>query len=313
MDFTTKIPLKKAKNQINYKSNLLMLGSCFSENIGSKFKYLKFNVNINPFGILFNPKAIEEFISNSVKQKEFSENEVFYHNECWHSFYAHSGLSCTDKNQLLKNLNDNITSTNNQLNNLTHLIISLGTSWVYKHLKTNKIVANCHKVPQKEFSKEILSIGEITKSLNNINRLIHSVNKNITIIYTVSPIRHIKDGFIENQRSKSHLISAIHQVIGKNINYFPSYEIIMDELRDYRFYAEDMLHPNTTAINYIWQKFSEVWLTSLEEDIRKEIETIQKGLSHRPFNPNSEQHLKFINDINKKKEELLKKFPFINF
>ncbi len=290
-----------------------MIGSCFSENIGNKFEYFKYNIRVNPFGILFNPKAIENFILNSINKKEFSEKDIFYNNERWHSFNAHSSLSSVNKNELLQNLNKNIQQTNEQLKNATHIIITLGTSWVYKYLKTDKIVANCHKIPQKEFSKEILLIDEITESLKNINNLIHSVNKEVTIIYTVSPVRHIKDGFIENQRSKAHLISAIHNVVSENIYYFPSYEIVMDELRDYRFYAEDMLHPNTTAINYIWERFSEVWLTQSEENIRKEIDVIQKGLQHRPFNENSEEYLKFLENLNKKKENIFKILPFIKF
>ncbi len=313
LNLLTKIPLKKEENQINYKSNLLLIGSCFSENIGKKLNYFKFNLLVNPFGILFTPKAIEQFISYAVQQKEFTEDDIFYHNKHWHSFDAHSNLSHSDKNGLLENLNNGVKLANQQLHNATHIIITLGTSWVYRYLKNNKIVANCHKVPQKEFSKDILSVNEIFESLTQINRLIHSVNKDVTIIYTISPVRHIKDGFIENQRSKSHLISAIHQVLSENVHYFPSYEIVMDELRDYRFYTEDMIHPNTTAINYIWERFCEVWLSPSETHIHKEIDTIQKGLNHLPFNQNSKEHKAFLEKLQNRILQITSKYPFMKF
>ena len=313
----TQIPLKKQSNNlIDYNSKLLLIGSCFSENIGDKLSYYKFQTTINPFGILFHPKAIENFITNVVDKKNFTEKDLFFHNERWHSFNTHSVLSNNNKDVLLNNLNDRILKTNQQLKETTHVVITLGTSWVYKHIKTNKIVANCHKIPQKEFSKEILSINDISKSLENITSSLKSISKGIAVIFTVSPIRHIKDGFIENMRSKSHLISAIHQSIEKtstNTYYFPSYEIMMDELRDYRFYKEDMLHPNPTGINYIWGKFSHTWLSDEAQNNLQKVSEIQKGLSHTPFNPTSEAHQKFLKKLAQKKETLLQAFPFMKF
>jgi hypothetical protein len=316
MILQTKIALKKQLlNQINYDSKLLLLGSCFSENIGEKLSYYKFQSVVNPFGILFHPKAIENLITNAINQKEYTEDDIFYHNERWHCFNAHSSLSSTNKEELLNNLNKSNTSTFEQLRNSTHLVITLGTSWVYRFIETDTIVANCHKVPQKKFLKEILSTDEITESIEAIISLIKSVNKNVNILFTVSPVRHLKDGFIENQRSKSHLLSAIHNIIEprENTYYFPSYEIMMDELRDYRFYSEDMIHPNKTAINYIWEKFSDTWISEETQKTMNEVEVIQKGLAHRPFNPNSEAHLKFLDNVQQKKETLVKAFPFIKF
>ncbi|WP_428742579.1 GSCFA domain-containing protein [Tenacibaculum sp.] len=316
MIFQTQIPLKKQPHhQIDYHSNLLLLGSCFSENIGNQLSYYKFQSKQNPFGILFHPKAIELLITNSINQKEYTEDAIFFHNERWHCFEAHSALSSPSKEELLSNLNNNVNSTFKQLKDASHVIITLGTAWVYREIATDTLVANCHKIPQKKFLKELLSIDEILESLEAINSLVQSLNKDISIIYTVSPVRHIKDGFIENQRSKAHLLSAIHQVVEprKKVYYFPSYEIMMDELRDYRFYAEDMIHPNQTAINYIWEKFSETWFTEDTLKVMKEVETIQKGLTHKPFNPNSEAHLLFLEKLQQKKEILLQAFPFMNF
>ena len=316
MILSTQIPVKKnPHNQIDYNSELILIGSCFTENIGKKLSHYKFKSSQNPLGILFHPKAIECLITNALNKKQYSKSDIFLQNERWHCFDTHSSLSSPNKNELLTTLNNRINSTYEQLKKASHIIITLGTSWVYRHISSDKIVANCHKIPQKKFLKEILSVDEITENLSAINSLIKSVNKNISITYTVSPVRHLKDGFIENQRSKSHLTSAIHQIIEprKNIHYFPSYEIMMDELRDYRFYSEDMIHPNKTAINYIWEKFCATYIPDEALKTMQEIETIQKGLAHKPFNPKSEAHLKFLNNLQQKKETLQKAFPFIKF
>jgi hypothetical protein len=191
----------------------------------------------------------------------------------------------------------------------------LGTSWVYRHIETNEIVANCHKVPQKQFVKEMLSIAQIESSLQNIISETQLVNPNCNFIFTVSPVRHIKDGFVENTLSKAHLISALHAINFQlpTSNYFPSYEIMMDELRDYRFYAEDMLHPNQTAIDYIWIKFFENYVSEKEFSLMNQVCEIQRALKHRPFNPNSESHLKFLENLNQKINTLVNKHPNFQF
>ena len=321
MNLQTKIPLEKRSNHLlDYHSSVLLLGSCFVENIGNKLNYFKFNNLQNPFGILFHPKAIESFIYNAINQKEYKEKDIFFLNEQWHCFEAHSKLSHTSKDVLLNDLNSNIKLTNEHIATATHIIITLGTAWAYKHLETDKTVANCHKVPQKQFAKELFSIDAIYKSLKRIIDLIRNINSKSTIIFTVSPVRHLKDGFTQNTLSKSHLISAIHQLInselltGNNqLFYFPSYEIMLDELRDYRFYTEDMLHPNQVAIDYIWEKFVHVWMSNTCLKTMAEVDAIQKGLRHKPFNPNSEAHLKFLEQLELKTAKLQAKFPSITF
>jgi len=316
MKLQTQIPFKKQqRNLIDYNSDILLLGSCFSNNIGKKLNYYKFKNFQNPFGILFHPKAIENLILNSINKKAYTINDIFNLNERWHCFDCHSDLSSTDEDSLLKQLNNAIAETENAIENSSHIIITLGTAWVYRYIVEDKIVASCHKVPQKKFLKELLSIDEITESLLATVELIKSVNPNTSILFTVSPVRHLKDGFIENTQSKSHLITAIHQVVDrrKNTYYFPSYEIQMDELRDYRFYAEDMIHPNKTAINYIWEKFIQTWFSDEVSNTMTEIDTVQKGLLHKPFNPNSKEHQKFLEKIELKKEVLKSQFSFITF
>ena len=316
MQFTTKIPIPKNHFPIDYSSKILLLGSCFAENIGRKFEYFKFQSTTNPFGIIFNAVSLEKLIRRAVENRMFTESDIFFHNDLWHCYEVHSELSNSDKDAFLESLNDIIRSTNKQLNDSTHIIITLGTSWVYRNLESNEIVANCHKVPQKNFTKELLSISQTEESLQNIVSLIHSVNPNCNFIFTVSPVRHIKDGFTENALSKAHLISALHKTIThypSPMTYFPSYEIMMDELRDYRFYAEDMLHPSQTAIDYIWMKFATSTISEESQLLMNEIENIQKSLAHKPFNPNSESHQKFINHLDLKIKAIQNKYPFIKF
>ena len=316
MNLQTKISIKKeANNFISYNSKILLLGSCFSENIGNKLAFYKFQSTQNPFGILFHPKAIETLITNSINEKEYTNSDIFFHNERWHSFDAHSKVSNSDKENLLNSLNKSAKLTKKNIKEASHIIITLGTSWTYRFIETDQVVANCHKVPQKKFLKEILSIEEVTETLEAVIALIKSENPKTTILFTISPVRHLKDGFIENQQSKSHLFSAIHQVVNprESLFYFPSYEIMMDELRDYRFYAEDMVHPNQTAIKYIWNKFSDTWISEGSKNTMSEVDKIQSGLNNKPFNATSDQHLKFKENLNSKIKEIQSKYSFINF
>ena len=315
MNFTTKIHLEKYNHPIDYNSSIMLLGSCFAENMGEKFEYFKFRNVVNPFGIIFNAVSIEKLIHRVVNKIVFTEKDIFFHNDLWHCFEVHSQLSNPNKEEFLSNLNAILELMYQQITSLTHCIITLGTSWVYRNNNSNEIVANCHKVPQKEFTKELVSIEENVKCIQNIISLVHSLNPECNFIFTVSPVRHIKDGFVENNVSKAHLISAIHTINHQpsTINYFPSYEIMMDELRDYRFYAEDMLHPSQTAIDYIWIKFFENYINQKEFVTMNQVCEIQRALKHRPFNPNSESHQKFLKNLNQKIFELKKNLPNIDF
>ena len=318
MQFRTSIPISKSNQLIDYNSKIVSLGSCFAVNMAQKLDYFKFQNTCNPFGILFHPLAIEKFINFAVSEKEFTEKDVFFHNELWHCFDAHSDLSNPDGEELLVNLNTIVQSTKVALEQASHIIITYGTAWIYTNLESNKIVANCHKVPQKQFGKSILSTEALQKSIENTIHLIEKVNPNCSIIFTISPVRHIKDGFVENQWSKANLVTSVHQVLKtehfkRNTAYFPSYEIMMDELRDYRFYGEDMLHPNQVAIDYIWQRFKETTISEDSFNTMDEVESIQKGLSHRAFNPKSESHLKFLAKLNEKITKLETQYPFMKF
>jgi hypothetical protein len=315
MKFQTTIPIKKSEHLIDYSSKLISFGSCFAENMGYKFDYFKFQNTTNPFGIIFNPISLEKIILRSIHKKYFTEKDIFFQNEAWHCYEVHSELSNTYKAEFLTTLNQLIDTTNGHLEKATHCLITLGTSWVYKHIESDVIVANCHKVPQKQFVKELLSVADIEASLKRIVSEIQVVNPNCKFIFTISPVRHSKDGFVENNVSKSHLITALYQFLSKTTSsiYFPSYEIMMDELRDYRFYAEDMLHPNQIAIDYIWMKFSENYINEIEFETMQHVSEIQKALNHRPFNLNSESHLKFQDNLKQKINAIVAKYPEMKF
>ena len=316
MNFTTKIPITQNANPIDYNSKIVSFGSCFAENMGDKLLYYKFQTQVNPFGIIFNPFSIEKLIERVVLQRYFTKDDIFFFNERWHCYEVHSELSDADSEVFLSKLNQILLDTQKQLQQATHIIITYGTSWVYRHIETNAIVANCHKVPQKQFSKELLSIDSIQKSIQNTVSLIATLNPKCNFIFTVSPVRHLKDGFVENQVSKAHLIAAIYATTNtkqQTLNYFPSYEIMMDELRDYRFYADDMMHPSPMAIDYIWERFAATQIAANAIATMELVQTIQKGLAHRPFNPYSKSHQKFEANLKEKIATLEAQYSFMKF
>lgn len=315
MQLQTQIKIQKEQPQIDYSSKVLLLGSCFAENIGEKFAYNQFQQLQNPLGILFHPFAIEHFLQRVVQQNEFTPKDIFQHQEIFSCFEAHSRMNALSEEEILQHLNSALTESFQFLKETSHVIITLGTSWVYKHLEQDKYVANCHKIPQKNFSKELSSVNAIEKSLRNTIGYIQQLNNSCEFIFTVSPVRHAKDGFVESTRSKSHLITALHQIVEKEnqLHYFPSFELMMDELRDYRFYSEDLLHPNQVAIDYIWERFQEAWLAEECFPTMKKVQQIRQGLAHRAFNSNSVAHQKFQQKLQQQIEQLQQQFSFMKF
>ena len=315
MELQTRIPIEPSQVPVDYNSRIFLMGSCFVENIGAKLDYYKFQQLINPFGILFHPAAIAKFLNYVVAEKIFTEADLINHNERWLSLDAHSALSASAKKEVLNNLNTAISDSREFLKITTHAIVTLGTSWGYKFRESGNWVANCHKIPQKQFSKELASVEEIQANLHQILTDFRSINPDISVIFTVSPVRHIKDGFVENQLSKAHLLTALHRFLAQtnSTSYFPSYEIMMDELRDYRFYDRDMLHPNQLAVDYIWNLFATSHISAEAQSVMTEVEEIQRGSAHRPFNPNSEAHQKFLAKLEIKMQQLHEKIKHIRF
>jgi Lysophospholipase L1 and related esterases len=318
MELQTKVPLQPVDHPIDYQGKVLLLGSCFVENMGDKLEYFQFPQYQNPFGVLFQPLALENLAKRALEGTFYHPEEVFCQEGIWRCFDAHSEVRSDDQKILVELLNQRLQLTRQWLESASHIIITLGTAWVYEHNTSQKIVANCHKVPQKEFTKKLLSVDAIQSSLENLVSLIAKANPKANLIFTISPVRHLKDGFVENQQSKSHLIAALHQIVSsrgqsRGVSYFPAYEIMMDELRDYRFYAEDMVHPNALAVDYIWEKFKTVWISSEEYPVMDEVESVRKGLQHRPFNPGSEAHQKFKTSLQAKITYLQERYPFMKF
>jgi len=314
MKFRTEITIQKQDNQIDYNSDIVLFGSCFTENMEKHLSYFKFQNISNSHGILFNPKSIERAIHDCVVKKEYTQNDLHYFDDVWLSFNHHTKFSSVYLAKILEQINNNIKNTHKALTNASHILITLGTSWAYRYKQTDNLVANCHKIPQRKFEKEIISIDENTTILKQIISDIQQINTNASIIFTVSPVRHIKDGFIENTQSKARLHTAIHNVIdNRSTYYFPSFEIMMDDLRDYRFYNNDLLHPNEIAMDYIWGKFKDTWISAGNYSLMKEINSIQKSLMHKPFREDSEKHQIFLKNLNEKISQVSKKYDHIHF
>ena len=314
-NFRTIIEAEPSKNKINYHTSVLFLGSCFTENIGDKMNELKFPVLINPFGVLYNPVSVRNGLEILIDQKRFTESDLNFFNEQWFSFYHDTEFSDTDQKKSLNKINTSVELAAKQLKNAKYLIITFGTAWVYKYLESGNVVSNCHKIPAKKFDRFKLGVEDIFVEWANLINRLNELNKKLKIIFTVSPVRHWKDGAVQNQLSKSTLILAINQLKNKfeNIEYFPAYEIMMDDLRDYRFYADDMLHPSNMAIEYIWEQFSQTYFEKETTDIIKEIDKIILARNHRPLNPDTENHKKFLNKQVEIIKKFSKKFPFIDF
>ncbi len=318
MELQTKVPLQPADHPIDYQGKVLLLGSCFVENMGDKLEYFQFPQYQNPFGVLFQPLALENLVKRALEGTYYHPDEVFCQEGIWRCFDAHSEVRSDDQKTLVELLNQRLRLTRQWVESASHIILTLGTAWVYEHIASQKIVANCHKVPQKEFNKKLLSVDALQSSLENLANLIGNANPKAKLIFTISPVRHLKDGFVENQQSKAHLITALHQMVSsraqsRDIHYFSAYEIMMDELRDYRFYAQDMVHPNVLAVDYIWEKFKSVWISSEAYPIMEEVESVRKGLQHRPFNPGCEAHKKFKTSLRAKITYLQERYPFMKF
>ena len=315
MKLQTQVVVSKTSGKpIGYQSKVLMMGSCFVEHIGDKLDFYNFQVSQNPFGIIFNPEALFLVIERALNDQLFTIDDVFESdNGVWSSYYVHSSLNQLNPEALLDLLNSKLRELKERIQDGTHIIFSYGTAWGYRLKSNDQLVANCHKQPQNRFQKTLLSVEESKKTIEKTVQLIRDCNPNVEMIFTVSPVRHTKDGIVENSLSKAHLLAAVHSnnIQFKGLYYFPSYEILIDQLRDYRFYEDDMIHPSKLAVNIIWNTFKSVWIDDNSFDLMYKIEGIKKRLEHRPFQPNSETHIKFIEALNHEIIELQIQYPFL--
>ena len=312
MHWFTEISIPKSSSPISHNSKILSLGSCFAQSIGQKMLNSKLDIFINPFGTIFQPNALADLLVAGISGNQADQNLVSERDGLFFHYSAHSDLVGKSKNELLEKLNQRIELTGGYLKTGTHLILTLGTAWVYELKKTQTLVANCHKQPSDLFEKRLLRLEEMKLALGNLFSKLSIFNPTLKIVLTVSPVRHIKDGIPENQLSKSLLrvlCDALENEF-ENVSYFPAYEIMMDELRDYRFYKSDMIHPSEQAENYIWDKWAGAFFTPLTQKKVNQIFKIKLELEHRPLNPGSEANRQFLEKLLEKLERLQPEFDF---
>lgn len=314
MEFRIEFTPKPFSEKIIHSNRLFLIGSCFTENIGAKLKQFKWDVLENPNGILFNPVSISNSINSYIENKRYTESDLFYHNESWHSWQHHSRFSHPNQTTCLEMINHSQEVANDSLQKCDWVLITLGSSFVYE-LENGVGVANCHKIPTDKFSKKILSASEIQILLGEMLQKLFHYNPTAKVIFTISPVRHLRDGFIENNRSKANLITAVHGLVAGDdrLFYFPAYELVIDDLRDYRFFAEDMVHPNYSATNYVWEKFIATCVDESSQKLMKEINEINAARSHKPFNSSSQQHKNFLKTNLDKIQKIKQTYPYINF
>ncbi len=305
MQFRTELYLKESKRKITHSDKIIGLGSCFVDSIGNKLNLGKFRILQNPFGTLFHPVAIENALARIHSAVYYTESEIFNRDELYFSWDHHTSFNKTSLRSALEGINSQLEKANEFIQNTNVFILTFGTSWVYKIKQLDLIVANCHKVPAQHFEKVLLTDAQIKSSIKNCFNFILDINPNAQIITTISPVRHIKDGLIENNISKSRLISNLSELVSQfdNVEYFPAYELMMDDLRDYRFYKEDLIHPNDMAVEYIWDKFSEKYFTEETSIKIRTAEKIHSSLSHRPMNTSSIAYKTFLFNVMKKIEQ----------
>jgi len=315
MTFRTEILIHKPTETISYEDQLMLIGSCFVETIGKKFQDGGFQTTINPFGILYNPHSLVQSIERLLNPIPFETADLFSYQGVWNSFAYHSRFSYPSREETLRNINEQLASGAMRMQSARWLMITLGTAWVYKLADSGAVVANCHKLPENRFIRHRMSEEEIVEVFTPLIERLHILNPALRILMTVSPIRHWKDGAHENQLSKASLLLAIEQIQQRFsfVHYFPSYELMMDELRDYRFYAEDMIHPNATAIGFIWEKLLLNYLNRDAQKTLKEVEQLNKALQHRSLHPGSEADLRFHNQTAQRIAELQQHYPFLHF
>ncbi|WP_143307481.1 GSCFA domain-containing protein [Chitinophaga vietnamensis] len=311
MQFHLSFPVEPLEPAIQYSDELLLMGSCFAEEIGEKLLEHRFNVSINPHGILFNPLSITKAIHTYLDGKVYTKNDLFHHNDAWHSWDHHSRFSAETPEAALEAINSEQARAAVTLEKADWLVLTLGSAHAYFLKENNTIAGNCHKVPAATFYKRLLSAEEIITALDNMMHRLFFRNHKINILFTVSPVRYIRDGLVENNLSKAILLQAVHHLVNKfdRLFYFPAYELVIDDLRDYRFYKADMVHPNELAVNYVWEQVVKSCIHPGSQPLLHSIADINRAAQHRPFNAGSQQHQQFLHTYAAKVKQLMKEHP----
>ena len=320
MEFRLELKIRPFEKQINIRDKIMLMGSCFTDHISRRLQLHKFNVSENPNGILFNPASISNAVSSYIINKKYNPENLFLFNGLWTSWEHHSDYSNPEQHTALENINRSVQNAHSFFKKANWLIITLGSSFVYQ-LKDDSlggeaglVAANCHKVPAQYFNHRLLSYKEVEINLASIISNATAFNPAIKIVFTISPVRHFREGLVENNRSKALLHTAVHQmtILHPQVTYFPSYELVIDDLRDYRFFAEDMVHPNYQATNYVWEKFSDSLIDDESRIIMKQLLSIHHAKNHRPLHPGTEQHKQFLTTMFEKTKLFSEQYPFLN-
>lgn len=316
MKWNTPIKINPLPDLINHRDQLLSIGSCFAEQMSLFFQKRKIRVLSNPSGIVYNPLSIAHLLENLLEERTVSREDLFFRDGLYHHYQFHGSYSGTDADTIVKKMNTSLESAFTQLRSSRFLILTLGTSWVYREKKKEEVVANCHKVPNKQFDKEWVSPAVLYKSLLKAFKALQQLKPDIKIIITVSPVRHLRDGAVENSRSKAALLltaAYLQDSLPDIVFYFPSYELMMDELRDYRFYGQDLVHPSVVATDYIMRRFAEAAFDSETRNLLNRTEDLVRAVEHRPFNPDTEEHQRFRKKQLVLVEELMREYPALDF
>jgi hypothetical protein len=308
------IDIKSPVDKISYRDKIMIVGSCFTEHIGGRLDELKFNVLQNPNGILFDPLSVSSSLISYIKHKQYTIDELIYMNEVWQSWQHHSRFSGLAKEEVLQNINSSQSGAHTFLQDAKWLIITLGSSFSYQLTNTNEPVANCHRAPSQTFNKKLVPIDDIISSYGYLLNELQKFNPSLKTIFTISPVRHIRDGVEENNRSKARLIEAVHSIVElyEQAYYFPAYELVIDVLRDYRFYDIDLVHPNYAATEYVFDKFTSTFIDESQALIG-EVKKVITAYKHKPFQPSSEAHKRFTEKNIEQVQMLKQKHPYLNF
>ena len=292
----TSLSISPSTPQLLYQDNLMAIGSCFAQNLGQQLQKRLYNLHINPFGVLYNPSSISNSLQFLLDDKKFEGQHLLPHRDAWHSLYHHSSFSGTHKIETLDRINKRLDQARQHLQQTRCLFLTFGTAWVYTWKATGQIVSNCHHFPATNFERHRLSVAAILRQLAPTLNALKERHNNLEVILTVSPVRHLKDGFVENQISKATLVLAVQQLVEElnYCHYFPAYELLLDDLRDYRYYDQDLVHPNDLAIDYIWQALEQRHLAPHEASLRQQVAKLQQAANHRPRQVDSAAHQAFL-------------------
>lgn len=312
---TTPVPLPEYPFRIDHKQQLLCMGSCFAEHIGAFFSTRKFDVQLNSFGIVYHPLVLAKLLRQAIDQQAPEEQELFEQQGLWRHYDFHSRYAHPKKERAYEIVREQHAAAHSRLQNLDFLVLTLGTSYGYCLKDTNSWVNNCHKQAPDTFNKRIGTVEEMTKALQAILLHLKTVNPQLQVIITISPVRHLRDGLLENQRSKARLLLTQEALCERLdfVHYFPAYEIVLDELRDYRYFADDLLHPSSLAIDIVSQRFAAALFTKETQDLSHKIKQLVQACEHRPLHPESEPALRFRQQTIEKMDLLVEQYPWLDF